>query len=113
MDENPSTRIHPVTGRLIDEGLVSVVKAARDAGISISSKTALRWCLAGVRGIRLESVKVGGRRMTSRAALRRFVAATQGHPASQQPIPCFDASTAERVLESFDLGRSNARNPGP
>jgi Protein of unknown function (DUF1580) len=34
-----------------------------------------RWRLRGVRGVRLETVLIGGRRFTSREALQRFVAA--------------------------------------
>lgn len=38
--------------------------------------TALRWCLKGTSGIKLESWKIGGRRMTTVDAVNAFVAAT-------------------------------------
>jgi len=68
MDKNPDVRSETLTNRLLDEGVMLVVRAAELEGIRICSKTAIRWCLAGVRGIRLENLKVRGRRMTSRAA---------------------------------------------
>lgn len=62
-----------------------VVRAARSQGIDISTKTALRWCIAGARGVRLESVKVAGRRLTSRAAMRRLIVATQRSETNRTP----------------------------
>lgn len=107
---------HPLAARqrLLDEGLVLVVKAASDVGISISSKTALRWCLNGVRGVRLENLKVRGRRMTSRLAFARFVAATQpgaADPSVPSPV-AMNTEEAERVLRAFGLGRDDLRHRG-
>jgi hypothetical protein len=34
--------------------------------------TLLRWCLQGIRGVRLESMVCGGMRCTSEQAIRRF-----------------------------------------
>jgi hypothetical protein len=48
---------------------------ARD-GRPIRVGTVRQWTLRGVRGVRLEAVRVGGRKMVSREALRRFVEAT-------------------------------------
>lgn len=91
------------TNRLLDEGLLSIREAARREGISISPKTALRWALSGVGGVRLESVRVAGRRMTSRAAVRRFVAAQQCAkvPAEQ----AIDRTAAAVALAAHGLGR--------
>ena len=115
MTQQPDVRA-VLTNRLLDEGIILVVKAAQAEGISIGSKTALRWCIAGIRGVRLESVKIGGRRMTSRAALRRFVAATQDRMASFVPPtrPSLSAEAADRVLASYGLARhqSEARSLG-
>ena len=113
MDKKPDVR-SPLADRLMDEGLCSVTKAASDIGVSISSKTALRWCLNGARGVRLESLKVGGRRMTSRAAMRRFIAAIQDKPvvtdehsagASSTPV-IMSRDEADCVLAAFGLGRA-------
>lgn len=114
MTTQPTTHPSLTTQRLLGEGLVLVVKAASDVGISISSKTALRWCLNGVRGVRLESVKVRGRRMTSRPAFARFVAATQpvaAGPSVPSPV-AMNTEDAERVLRSFGLGRDDLRQLG-
>ncbi|MBX7165135.1 MAG: DUF1580 domain-containing protein [Pirellulales bacterium] len=40
--------------------------------------TWFRWATKGLRGVRLETVKVGGKVLTSREAVHRFVAATNG-----------------------------------
>lgn len=53
-------------------------------GRRVNVSTVIRWCLKGVRGVRLESVVVGGRRYTDRAAIARFIAATT---AARQPPP--------------------------
>ncbi|MCA8951156.1 MAG: DUF1580 domain-containing protein [Planctomycetes bacterium] len=90
-----------MSDRLLDEGIELVVEAAALEGVSISPKTALRWCLQGVRGVRLENLKVRGRRMTSRAALRRFIASTQDRQAPVQA--CIDPEGARRVLEAYGL----------
>ena len=41
----------------------------------VSVSTISRWCTTGCRGIKLESVFVGGRRKTTRQALERFLMA--------------------------------------
>lgn len=84
-----------------------VKDAAGAEGIHISSKTALRWCLGGLRGVVLESLKVRGQRVTSRAAIRRFIAATQ-----TDPIPAIsgiDREGAARVAAAFGCGRGGRR----
>lgn len=105
MAKNTQTGAQAPTNRLLDEGVLLVVEAAAREGIDISAKTALRWCLAGVRGVRLESVKVRGRRLTSRAAIRRFIASTQDQP--QPAVAVLDREGAERVLASYGLGRGD------
>ncbi|MCA9137861.1 MAG: DUF1580 domain-containing protein [Planctomycetales bacterium] len=37
--------------------------------------TLYRWCLRGVRGVKLEHVRLGGRIITSRQAITRFIEA--------------------------------------
>ena len=107
---NKSTQVVAAapTDRLLDEGVILVVQAAREEGITISGKTAIRWCLAGVRGVRLESLKVRGRRVTSRLAMRRFIAATQDRPAGPAG-QVISRADADKVLAAFGL----ARNPNP
>lgn len=81
------------------------MEAARRCGIDISSKTALRWALHGTGGAKLESVRVGRRRMTSEAALRRFIEAQQPSDGAL-PVQVLDAGAAETVLAAHGIGRS-------
>ena len=46
----------------------------------VSPATLWRWAAHGVRGVKLETVKVGGATCTSVPALRRFVAALNNQP---------------------------------
>jgi hypothetical protein len=54
-----------------------------------------RWRLRGVRGIRLETCLIGGRRFTSREALERFSAATTA-AANGEPPPIRTSRQRER-----------------
>ena len=61
----------------LSEPTLSLTQAARRlprlrAGRPVHPSTVWRWALTGLRGIRLETVLVGGVRVTSEAALRRF-----------------------------------------
>lgn len=44
----------------------------REAGLGVNLSTVFRWSLKGLRGIKLETIVVGGIRMTSREAGQRF-----------------------------------------
>jgi hypothetical protein len=46
----------------------------------VAPSTLWRWAKIGVRGIRLETVKIGGTTCTSLEALRRFFAALNNQP---------------------------------
>jgi hypothetical protein len=46
-----------------------------------------RWSQAGLRGIKLDWIQVGGRRFTSREALDRFFAALTGAAGGEATIP--------------------------
>jgi Protein of unknown function (DUF1580) len=59
---------------LLNETRVSFPKQAQEEGVHVS--TVWRWALRGVKGHRLESFSLGGRRYTTREAFARFVAAT-------------------------------------
>ena len=99
-----SSRRASLVDRLFAEGVVSVVAAAAAEGVAIGPKQALRWTQHGVGGVVLESVRVGGRRMTSRAAFRRFVAAQQ-----REVVPgaaTLNARAADAVLAAHGLSRS-------
>ncbi len=66
-----------------------------------------RWRLSGVRGAKLETLLVGGKRFTSSEAIARFIAAQN---ADQQPTPAFtakqrrvQAETANRLLQEAGI----------
>ena len=67
-----------------------------------------RWAMHGVRGGRLESCLIGGRRYTSREALERFIAATTAAADSVKAPPRTtrqrerDIAAAERELTRRD-----------
>lgn len=68
------------------EKLISFCDAARRLpslrrGKPLNLKTLYRWAQTGRRGVRLESVRVGGTRCTSVEALARFISALSGPPA--------------------------------
>ena len=65
-----------VATNLMDEALISFAAGVRSLPGRPAISTGYRYALRGFRGIRLETIVVGGRRFTSREALRRFVAAT-------------------------------------
>lgn len=60
-----------------DEPLMTIPQAATFIGRLTGKKpnvsTIWRWCLKGVRGVILESIRVGGQRFISQAALARFI----------------------------------------
>ena len=59
------------------ENLITLSKAARDLPSrngkrGINNSTVWRWTVRGIRGVKLETVLVGGTRFTSQQALNRF-----------------------------------------
>ena len=62
---------------LADEKLLPLIQAVEQAtGRRPHLSTVLRWCVRGSRGIRMESVMLGGRRMTTVAKVHRYIEAT-------------------------------------
>ena len=62
---------------IASETLVSFSFAGRfSPSIRPHVSTIWRWHMRGIRGVKLESVLVGGRRMTSMEAVERFIVAT-------------------------------------
>ena len=102
----------------MDEGLLPLVDALREAGIRASVWTALRWTRSGVRGSpRLESVKIGGRHHTSVPAVRRWIAAQNDEPSTPatNDEPRAGSERASRqsdvdYLERAGLGRENVHD---
>jgi hypothetical protein len=120
--QRPAVRVHRDAGvmsQLAAEGLVGCVRGAVALGVPITVRTATRWALYGLRGVKLESVRVGRRRMTSIPALVRFFAATdsaRNGKALESPPPASQAlspEAARRVLESHGLGRRSELPANP
>lgn len=61
---------------IASETLLSLPDAARHLPGQPHASTVFRWASRGVRGVRLETCLVGGRRYTSRQALQLFAEAT-------------------------------------
>src|SRR5438094_291072 len=49
--------------------------------------TLWRWAMQGLRGIKLDSLKIGGTRVTSAEALQRFIAALNAATPPADPTP--------------------------
>ena len=81
-----------------NESLVSLTDAAKSLPGRPNITTSWRWRNRGVRGIKLETVLIGGRRMTSREALSRFFAATTA-AADGEPIHSETPRQRERAID--------------
>jgi len=60
---------------ILTEDVISLSEAAREVDVHVG--TIHRWRQRGVRGIRLKTLRVGGKILTSRQALTAFLVATQ------------------------------------
>lgn len=74
----------------LNEELLTFSQAAKRlprlrSGRPVAPSTFWRWATAGLRGVRLETTKVGGATCTSVEALRRFFAALNGQEAPSTP----------------------------
>lgn len=63
--------------KLLTEHPLSLPQAAKELPGRPDASTLWRWSQRGVRGVRLETFKIGSRLFTTRQALTRFIAATQ------------------------------------
>ena len=81
---------------------------ARRKGKKVAVSTPWRWAKKGVRGVRLETLQVGGTRCTSLEAIQRFcdrLTALGDDPALPTPSRCQDAALqrAERELDKAGI----------
>lgn len=70
---------------VLSERRLTLSRLASENGVNVA--TVWRWCTRGVRGVKLESLAVGGRRYTSAEAFERFLAATNPESTSTPPAP--------------------------
>lgn len=96
---------------LYDESIMTFSEAARTLpridGKRVHASTIWRWAQRGIRGIRLETRRVGGRFFTSREALERFTRALAELP----PPGRQRAATMKDPKEARDraIARAEAR----
>jgi len=86
------------------ETLIGFAEAARKlpkspSGRAVHAKTVARWAVNGLRGIRLESLCVGGRRVTSVEACRRFFEALTRAGGSTNPRQPASEETKRRLRD--------------
>ena len=62
--------------KLLEEKLMTLTEAAKITPSRPHVSTLTRWTKKGVRGVRLASLLCGGKRMTSREEIVRFLLAT-------------------------------------
>ena len=70
----------------------------------VSTATMARWIQRGVRGAKLATVLIGGRRFTSREAINRFISAQN---ADESPTPT--VSPAQRTRQAKAAQQELAR----
>lgn len=92
------------------ERVLTLTKAAgilphRRRGSRPHVATLYRWAQRGLRGVRLETLRVGGTLCTSVEALQRFFDALGDDPASAATTPRREGQirSAERVLEEAGI----------
>jgi Protein of unknown function (DUF1580) len=88
------------------EQLLSFPAASKTLQSEPHVSTIHRWRLKGIRGVRLETILVGGRRYTSLEAIERFAAATTAQ-ANGDPVPVRTSRQRERAVRRAEqeLGR--------
>ncbi len=67
-----------MTDTLITEDRISLNELADELGVN--RKTVARWMDCGYQGQRLESLRIGRKRFSTRQAAARFLAALNGEP---------------------------------
>jgi uncharacterized protein DUF1580 len=92
-----------MTTDLLSELRLSLSALARRE--NVHSSTPWRWCLRGIRGHRLESFNVGGKRFTTTLAYERWIEAINGEPiASGQTARQGEREIDRAEKELDDLG---------
>jgi Protein of unknown function (DUF1580) len=92
---------------LLDEPPLSLAEAARLLPKRPNPATLWRWRKKGVRGVRLQTILIGGRRYVTRAALQQFIeAVTAAASASAEPsLPSKPLSADQRRMRSDETRR--------
>ena len=95
------------------EQLRLLTRAAPDVPGRPHITTLMRWALRGVKGVRLETVKVDGRRFTSLEAIQRFLARLN-EPGTLTPTSLSGKRQEQiaRVEKQLDAERIGKRSTG-
>lgn len=67
---------------LLTEDLLSLAQATRQLPTRPNVSTVWRWAKRGVGGTKLETIKIGGKQLTSLQAINRFLVATNRQDAT-------------------------------
>jgi hypothetical protein len=86
----------------IDTDLILLTEANRlfpgRGGKHVHKNTVIRWALSGVRGVKLRTTRVGGRRFTCQQWASEFLAALNGEKAPPVARPDLSAALRARGL---------------
>ncbi|MCA9184407.1 MAG: DUF1580 domain-containing protein [Pirellulaceae bacterium] len=89
------------------ENLITIAQARHEFPHEPSTATIWRWMLKGVRGTVLESIRVGGRRFTSKEACHRFIHGKSGTPKGRKidlgSVQSAAANHAKKILDHFGV----------
>jgi hypothetical protein len=86
---------------ILAEQLLSFPAASKTLPSKPNISTIHRWRLKGIRGIKLETVLIGGRRHTSVEAIERFAAATTA-VANGDSVPVRTSRQRERAVRDAE-----------
>lgn len=89
--------------RFDDPDVLSLSEAAKVLPGKISTSTIWRWATTGQRGVRLDSLRIGGRIYTSRRALQSFCEAVSDRAVVEKPH-FRDANAEAELAELRRLG---------
>ena len=86
----------------------SMTDVARLVGVSV--ETVWRWTLRGVRGKKLQSYMLGGRRYVTHAGLEQFLEGAETTGAKSDAEQQRRATNAAKVLDGMGVGRRHRRD---
>jgi hypothetical protein len=84
-----------------NETLLTLAEAARSLPGRVHVSSLWRWARRGIKGVKLESIAIGGRRFTSIESLQRF-ADQLSEIDSKHQSSLTDAGVRERRLEAVE-----------
>jgi hypothetical protein len=93
---------------MLHERLITPAEATREFPRRRHISSVTRYLLKGVRGQKLESIVLGGRRYTSVEAIARFIAATTAVSNGERPA----SRTARQQTEAIERADQEVRKEG-